>query len=149
MKSESSTAANKTNAKSRTYLTKSRYALAVECPTKLRFAADKSYANQSIDNDFLRALAEFGHQVGGLAKTLLGQGTEITETDHDAAVARTNELLAAGDCLLFEAAVRWENCFVRIDLLQKVGNEIQIYEVKAKSFDDSKGIDQIVGKRGG
>lgn len=116
---------------------------------KIEVCTDKSYANQSTDNDFLRALAEFGHQVGGLAKTLLGQGIEITETDHDAAEAKTNELLAAGDCLLFEAAVRWENCFVRIDLLPKIGNEIRIYEVKAKSFDHSKGMDQVIGKRVG
>ena len=51
------------------YLTKSRFKLATECPTKLFYTGkDKEYANQKCDDDFLLALAEGGIQVGELAK---------------------------------------------------------------------------------
>lgn len=132
--------------KNRRYLTKTRFSLALECPTKLVFEADKSYANRTECDEFLRALAEMGHHVGALAKTLLGAGIEVVETDHDAAVLHTKKLLQEDNVLIFEAAFCWENCYVRVDLLRKSGNVIDIFEVKAKSFDPVKGASQIVGK---
>jgi hypothetical protein len=137
------------DAPKRRYLTKTRFILAMECPTKLKYLADARYANRKEDNDFLSALAENGHQVGALAKTLLGNGVQVAELDTEAALERTDELLANENALIFEAALRWQNCFVRVDLLEKRGNCLSIYEVKAKSFDPEKGESQIVGKKGG
>ena len=49
------------------FLTKSRYKLALECPAKLFFTGKKDiYYDTKIDNDFLKALAEGGFQVGEL-----------------------------------------------------------------------------------
>ena len=53
---------------SKRYLTKSRFKLAIECPTKLYYTGKKEYANNILDNPFLEALAEGGFQVGELAK---------------------------------------------------------------------------------
>ena len=50
------------------YLTKSRFKLAIDCPTKLYYVGKQEYANNSVDNPFLEALAEGGFQVGELAK---------------------------------------------------------------------------------
>src|SRR5690606_38123831 len=51
------------------YLTKSRFALALECPTKLFYTGKtRQYANKKLDDEFLAALAEVGFQVGELAK---------------------------------------------------------------------------------
>jgi hypothetical protein len=46
------------------YLTKSRFTLALEGPTKLYYMSKpRQYANQKRDDDFLAALADGGFQV--------------------------------------------------------------------------------------
>ena len=45
------------------YLTKSRFKMALECPTKLFYTAKKNYANQKMDDPFLLALADGGFQM--------------------------------------------------------------------------------------
>ena len=50
------------------YLTKSRFKLAMEYPTKLYYTGKGEYINQDLDDPFLLALAEGGFQVGELAK---------------------------------------------------------------------------------
>lgn len=129
------------------YLTKTRFSLALECPTKLDYADDKAYANADLDNEFLLALAEGGHQVGALAKCLFPGGIEIEAIGHDAQVALTEQLLREDSVTLFEAAIRVDRLFIRTDLLRKTGNVLELYEVKAKGTDPAD--PQIMGKRGG
>jgi len=51
------------------YLTKSRFKLALECPTKLYYTNKKDeYADERLDDAFLAALAEGGFQVAELAR---------------------------------------------------------------------------------
>ena len=128
------------------HLTKSRFTLALECPTKLAYQDDPRYANTKCHNEFLLALAEGGHQVGALAKCLFPEGIEIDATGHDDQVAQTLELLQRGEVALFEAAIRVGNLFIRIDLLHKSGDLLELYEVKAKGFDPED--PGFVGKRG-
>lgn len=129
------------------YLTKSRFALALECPTKLEYKDDAAYASTKLDNDFLLALAEGGHQVGALAKCLFPDGIEIDAVGHDAQVEQTMALLQREEVTLFEAAIRVGRLFIRADLLRKVGDTLELYEVKAKGHDPAD--PQIVGARGG
>jgi len=50
------------------YLTKSKFKSGLECVTKLYYTGKKKeYADQKIDDKFLQALAEGGHQTGALA----------------------------------------------------------------------------------
>ena len=49
---------------SKRYLTKSRFKLAMECPTKLFYTGKDEYINQNIDDSFLLAFAEGGFLVG-------------------------------------------------------------------------------------
>ncbi len=128
------------------YLTKSRFKLATECPTKLFYTRKKEYADQSLDDSFLEALAEGGYQVGELAKAYYPDGHDIKSLKPDEALAETNKLLEQENVTIFEAAVRFENLFIRIDVLRKQGNVFDLVEVKAKSFDDEA---EFVGKRSG
>jgi Domain of unknown function(DUF2779) len=130
------------------YLTKGRFMLAMECPTKLIYRDNSHYANRIEDDEFLKALADSGHQVGALARTLLGPGELVEEIEHEAAVSRTLALLERDNVRIYEAAIRWERCFIRVDLLEKVGDSLKIFEVKAKSYDLQKGNVQIVGRSG-
>ncbi|MBV9241284.1 MAG: DUF2779 domain-containing protein [Acidobacteria bacterium] len=117
------------------YLTKSRFKLALECPTKLFYTGKKDYANQKLDDPFLAQLADGGFQVGALAKLYFPGGEEVTTLEHDAAVAETDELLARDKVTIFEAAIRYKDFFIRADVLIKDGEKIDLIEVKAKSCD--------------
>lgn len=117
------------------YLTKSRFSRALECPTKLTYLDNRAYANANDANEFLKALAEGGHQVGALAKCLFPDGIEVDAIGHDAQVEQTMQLLEQDEIVLFEAAFRVGTLFIRVDLLRKSGNVIDLYEVKAKGFD--------------
>jgi hypothetical protein len=131
------------------YLTKSRFKLALECPTKLFYAgkADE-YADRKREDEFLQALADGGFQVGELAKLMFPGGIEITARSHDEQVAETERLLERDEVTLFEAAIRHGNLFARVDILRKTGSKVELIEVKAKSFDSA--TDQgFRGARGG
>nr|WP_319472919.1 DUF2779 domain-containing protein [uncultured Sphaerochaeta sp.] len=117
------------------YLTKSRFKLATECPTKLFYTGKESYANQNLDDSFLLALADGGFQVGELAKCYFPGGHEIKTLDYKKALEETNELLQTDSVILYEAAIAAKNLFIRADILVKEGTQIRLYEVKAKSFD--------------
>lgn len=116
------------------YLTKSRFKIARECPTKLYYTSHKEYGSTKDDNDFLKALAEGGFQVGELAKLYYPGGTEVDTLDYDEAIRLTNELLIKDEVIIYEAAILFENLFVRVDILKKTGKNIQLIEVKSKSF---------------
>ena len=117
------------------YLTKSRFKLAIECPTKLFYTGKNAYANQNLDDSFLLALAEGGFQVGELAKCYFPAGHDITALDYEKALQETNALLQLDQVTIYEAAIAYKNLFIRVDILVKDADQIQFYEVKAKSFD--------------
>lgn len=131
------------------YLTKSRFKLALECPTKL-FYTDKTglFPDAKREDEFLQALAEGGFQVGELAKLMFPGGIEITSRTHDEQVEDTRRLLERDEVTLFEAAIRLGNLFARVDVLRKTGSLVEIIEVKAKSF-DSTAQQPFRGARGG
>ncbi len=130
------------------YLTKSRFKLALECPTKLFYTGkSEEYADTKDENEFLQALADGGYQVGELAKYYYPDGIEVEGLDYEGTLRQTNQLLEREEVTLFEAAILHEDCFIRVDILEKKGNRVNLIEVKAKSFNGSeKGFP--VGKQG-
>lgn len=119
--------------------TKSAFKQALFCPASLHYYYDSDrYANQNNEDDFLQALADGGNQAGELAKVYYGisQGAmnDINVLDYDEALARTALLMAADEVNIAEAAFRWNNCFVRADIIEKKGNVVNLIEVKAKSW---------------
>lgn len=121
-----------------TYFTKSRFKLAMDCPTKLFYAGKEEYANRTLDDPFLEALVEGGLQIGELAKAYYPGGYEIKSLDKKEALKETEELLKQDNCIIYEAVIEHENLFARVDILVKEGNDIQIIEVKSKSADFSE-----------
>ena len=117
------------------YLTKSRFKLALECPTKLFYTQKEDlYPNSDQDDPFLAALARGGYQVGELAKSYYPEGHSIETLDFDQSEKETQELLKEKNVVIFEPAIRFKNLFARIDILVKKGNKIELIEVKAKSI---------------
>jgi hypothetical protein len=115
-------------------LTKSRFKMAHECATKLYYTNRKDYGNTKTDDSFLKSLAEGGFQVGELAKLYFEDGHEISSLDYEEAISETNRLMRNESVVIYEAAFRFESLFVRVDILRKTGNEVELVEVKAKSI---------------
>jgi len=116
------------------YLTKSRFKSALECPTKLFYTGKDDYANTMDEDEFLMALAEGGFQVGELAKYYHPGGHDITSLSYKESLAETNALLNQENVIIYEPAIQFEDFFIRVDVLVKTGNKIDLIEVKAKSF---------------
>jgi hypothetical protein len=130
------------------YLTKSRFKLAIECPTKLFYTGKGSeYRDTMTENDFLAMLAEGGYQVGALAKLCYPDGIEVEGLGHAQTEEKTREYLTHDNVVLFEPAIRVGDFFIRIDILVKTGNRFELIEVKAKSYNSLE--PDIAGKRGG
>ena len=117
-------------------LSKSRFQLAKECPTKLFYTGKKEYPDQKSEDNFLQTLADGGFQVGALAKLYFPEGVknDIDELGYEKSVEQTDKLLEQKNVVIFEAAIRFKNLFIRVDILVKKGNKVQLIEVKAKSF---------------
>lgn len=128
-------------------LTKSRFKLGLECPNKLFYTNKKEeYANIKQDNPFLQALASGGFQVEELARLhypggiLIEDSTDPNDYKYIEKVEQTNALLQQENVVIFEAAFMFENLFIRVDILEKIGNTINLIEVKAKSFNGDNGL---------
>ncbi|HZK07599.1 MAG TPA: DUF2779 domain-containing protein [Bacteroidales bacterium] len=129
------------------YLTKSRFKLALDCETKLFYTNKKEYPDERIDDAFLEALAEGGFQVGELAKMYHPGGIEIPYGSYDDMVNETLRLLNQEKVIIYEATIKFQNLLIRVDVLVKDGNTIDLIEVKAKSFEGNDSFD-LLGKNG-
>jgi hypothetical protein len=116
------------------YLTKSRFKLGLECPVKLFYTKKEEYKDQKNDDEFLEALAEGGFQVGELAKLKYPGGLDVETLEYDESLAVTNKELEKNKATIYEAAVKHEDLFIRVDVLKKTNDFIEIIEVKAKSY---------------
>ena len=131
------------------YLTKSRFKLAMECPTKLFYTGKKDiYPDTKQEDEFLKALADGGFQVGELAKVMYPGGIEVIAKTHEEQLEQTRQLLACDEVTVFEGAILHGDLFVRVDVLRKKGDELELIEVKAKSFDSTES-EPFLGKKGG
>ena len=136
--------------KSARYLTKSRYRMACECPTKLFYTKkmEDGYKDNGLDDPFLAALRDGGFQVGELARHYYGQGVLINEMNEAEALEQTAIEIAKPQALIFEAAFVYENLFIRADIVQKTGNSIRLIEVKSKSIAPTDPEDSLFTQKG-
>lgn len=117
------------------YFSKSVFKEALTCPSRLNYCNNDAYANQNISDEFLEALAEGGFQVGELAKIYYDVPAENDLSGQaDDVARRTKELLSAENVTIAEAGFIFGRCFCRVDILRKSGDEIELIEVKAKSW---------------
>ncbi len=120
-------------------LTKSKFKMALECPTKLwYYDRPDEYINKQNEDSFLKALAEGGAQVEALAKCYFPDGISIEASSTKEAQDKTQELIQKDSVTIFEASFQYQNYFLRADILQKRPGHIKIIEVKAKSISKEK-----------
>jgi hypothetical protein len=128
-------------------LSKSRFKLALECPTKVYYSLDKQYVNANDSNDLLKSLAFGGFQVGELAKAMYrakdSNAIEI-EGNQTTQLAQTQKLITSENVTLFEPTFLDDNLLARVDILKKRGRVIDLIEVKSIGWD--RGTDSLVGK---
>jgi len=127
------------------YLTKSLFKLATECESKLFYTRKDEYADQSLDDEFLEALAEGGFQVGELAKFHFDaqprrNNITVESLGYEKPLEETQQRIDSGEPVIAEAAVTYQNLFIRVDIFQidNQKQEINFYEVKAKSFNEEE-----------
>jgi len=128
-------------------LSKSRFKLALECPTKVYYSLDKRYVNANDSNDFLKSLAFGGFQVGELAKAMYrSEDSNAIEIEGDQAtqLAHTQNLITRQNVTLFEPTFLDDNLLARVDILKKRGRVIDLIEVKSIGWD--RDTDSLVGK---
>ncbi|HAU4231598.1 TPA: DUF2779 domain-containing protein [Legionella pneumophila] len=120
-------------------LTKSKFKMALECPTKLwYYDRPDEYINKQDEDSFLKALAEGGAQVEALAKCYFPEGRSIEASSTKEALDKTQELIQKDSVTIFEASFQYQNYYLRADILQKRPGHIKIIEVKAKSISKEK-----------
>jgi hypothetical protein len=139
------------------YLTKSRFKMALECPTKLHYAVEANgFFDKNKNNDFLQALADGGNQVGELAKFKyhpdpIGTGITVETLEYVPAIDHTKaKLRQQGRVVIAEAALLHEPFFVRVDILiqDKDAKTIDLIEVKSKSATDKDVAARFKNSRG-
>ena len=139
------------------YLTKSRFKLALECPTKLYYSNSRNgYFDKNQDNDFLHALADGGNQLGELAKFKyhpdpINAKITVETLDYEESLAQTKAKLESSNrVVVAEAALLYENFFVRVDILihDKNLKTIELIEVKSKSVSEKEVEARFKGARG-
>ena len=130
------------------YLTKSKFTHCLECPTKLYYKShEDEYVTSQDDNDFLKALAEGGIQVGELAKLYYPSGHDLPYSrDKSVTLTDTKKHLLEEGVVIYEAAIQYDLTYSLVDVLVKKGNRIDLIEVKSKSWSDEEGFYNTKGK---
>ncbi|MDZ4849978.1 MAG: DUF2779 domain-containing protein [Pirellulaceae bacterium] len=123
-------------------LSKSDFKLATDCRTKLYYKK-LGYTNTQADNGYLMFLAEGGYLIGAISKICYPGGIDIDAqvrkpgaTFHDItqdALTLTQKLMRREDVILYEPAFQVGRRLIRVDVLVKSGNQIDLIEVKSKS----------------
>ncbi len=122
------------------YLTKSKFKLGLECPTKLYYVDKPIFPNQKKEDPFLEQLANGGFQVEALARLKYAEGEMIDTRNRFDATKATETLLKNNSAIIYEASFIHENLNVRTDIVTKQGNYLKLIEVKAKSSRSSQSV---------
>lgn len=135
------------------HFTKAAFRVALKCPTQLHYYVEKGrYANQDEDNEFIKALAEGGFQVGALAKVYYGVKPEndlSSVLDDSSALERTRVLMQQGNVTIAGGAFKSGNMLIRVDILVKEGNNLDLIEVKSKSWNPETDQFLVKARSGG
>jgi hypothetical protein len=116
-------------------LSKSDFKIASTCAKKLVYKK-ASYITTNDENEYLEMLAQGGHIVAKYAQLTYPNGIEIKAKNIDHAVLETTRLIKDNISItLFEATILSEEKVVRMDILEKKNNVLNLIEVKSKSWD--------------
>jgi hypothetical protein len=86
-----------------------------------------------------------GTEVGLLAQRLFPGGAEVPYVglSVNEQVARTHELIEAGEPVIYEASFAWDGIFVKVDILVRVGSRWDIHEVKMATAIKEINLDDV------
>ena len=124
-------------------LSKSRFKIALDCATKAYYDANRDiYTNQSLCDKTSQFYKLVGNQVGELVKYWYRQkdprAIEIENEQQDQQIEETQLLLKRDRVTLFEATLKHKNLLLRADVIEKIGDTINLIEVKSAGWDSNK-----------
>jgi len=114
-------------------LSKTSFLKAVQCQ-KAFFLYKNHYNLKDPISAEKQSVFNRGHKVGALAQSLFPGGIDVSPTHvfkYSESVAKTKELIAAGQEIIYEAAFIFERTLVALDILVKRDNKWYAYEVKS------------------
>ena len=124
-------------------LSKSKYAKYCQCPKCLWMSVYKP--EEEVIDPNSEARFENGTEVGELARGILGDYVDVTtrkvddRLDLPAMIAKTKELMEAGQENICEASFSYDGNYCAVDILHKTDGGWAIYEVKSTSFPEFNG----------
>ena len=123
------------------YLSKSKYTLGLQCEKILWLDKYKSEEKEMTASE---AVLDNGTNVGILAQELFDD-YKVVEFNKDLSkmILDTNEYLKEDNINLCEASLSYNSCFCSVDILKKVGNEYEIYEVKSSTHVSDIYLDDV------
>ncbi len=125
------------------YLSKSDFKVARDCPTKLYYKK-KRYPSELDNDEYMRLLAKGGYMIEEIARQLYPGGRSIDYFGgHDAAARITADVLSEDAVVLYEATLISAGKLVRVDILNKGGDNSELIEVKAKSWDSAENDERL------
>jgi len=114
------------------YLSKTKYVRALQCPKMLWMDTYKE--NEAEENPSLNAVFDTGHKVGELATHLFHNCVTVENSDNKSLmIEETKKLMEAGVENIAEASFSFDKLFCSVDILHKVSNGWEIYEVKSSN----------------
>lgn len=122
-------------------LSKSAFKLGSECGRKLAYYVH-GYPSQKQDDPYLEFLADGGFMVEALARARYAGGIEVVPSAGESPAEATVRLLkSASKITLFEAVFETSNQSSRVDIIERVGNRLNLIEVKAKSTSEDADLE--------
>ncbi|MCX5814419.1 MAG: DUF2779 domain-containing protein [Proteobacteria bacterium] len=121
------------NKKDEIYLNKSLFIRALQCHKSLYLKKHQPDLAETPSED-QQARMESGQEVGILAQDLFPGGIEIPYEglSYDEQLARTDEAVRTGHTI-YEGAFRYDNIFIKVDILYKGADGWELYEVKGST----------------
>lgn len=138
-------------------LTKSRFKVVFGCPTRRHYQANaRVHSNSNHESDLLQVLADAGNQIGELAKYLycndpVGEQITVDSLQYDKAWEDTQKRISRPSrVVIAEAAIKYANFFIRVDILvhDPVARTLRVVEVKSRKVDEETVSRGFKGVRG-
>jgi hypothetical protein len=115
------------------FLSKSQFTRGLQCHKSLWLLKKRRDLQQKPDAA-LQARFDSGSKVGLLAQQLFPGGTGLEyESGISENILKTQELIASGTEVIYEATFRYDNILVMVDILRKEKNGWEMYEVKSST----------------
>jgi len=122
-------------------ITKSDFLRYRQCPENFWMSKYKQESlNKSDVDPFVQQIIDQGHEVEAWARKLFPAG-QMINTWKQKALDDTAAAIVSGAEILFQPAIAADGISARIDILEKVGDSWNIYEVKGTTSKDKKKSD--------